>query len=146
MRSCPRLLATHWDSRSWDLSVWRVIRGRWREADAWAAAGVGSDDIRALKQSIKSHRFEDPIIGIRRISENQLEINVGWLGDPLMGAGTRLTVRLGENGRRIEEQSGWYQLSASTLRSGPWSSGLSILAGSSCAGWTSSSRAATASK
>jgi hypothetical protein len=41
-------------SRRWELSVWRVLGERWREADAWAAAGVGSDDIRALKQLIKS--------------------------------------------------------------------------------------------
>jgi hypothetical protein len=52
----------------WDLCVWRVVNARWREADAWAAAGVGPDDIRALKQLTKSHWFEDPIIGIERIS------------------------------------------------------------------------------
>jgi hypothetical protein len=94
-------------SRRWDLSVWRVVRGRWREAEAWAAAGVGSDDIHALRQLIKTHRFKDPIIGIKRTTENKLEIDVGWLAGPLMGAGTTLVVRRGENGWRIEAQSGW---------------------------------------
>jgi hypothetical protein len=94
-------------SKRSNLCVWRVVRGRWREAEAWAAAGVGSDDIRALKQLIKSRRFKDPIIGIKRTTENQLEIDVGWLAGPLIGAGTTLVVRRGENGWRIEAQSGW---------------------------------------
>jgi hypothetical protein len=94
-------------SISWNLCVWRVVRGRWREAEAWAAAGVGSEDIRALKQLINSHRFEDPIIGIERISENKHRIDVGWQAGPLTGAGTTLMVRRGENGWRIEQQSRW---------------------------------------
>jgi hypothetical protein len=68
---------------------------------------VGSDDIRALKQLIKLHRFKDPIIGIKRASENKLEIDVGWLAGPAMGAGTRLVVGRGEYGWRIESQCGW---------------------------------------
>jgi hypothetical protein len=68
---------------------------------------VGSDDIRALKQLIKSHRFTDPIIGIKRATGNKLAIDVGWLAGPLMGAGTTLVVRRGKNGWRIEAQSGW---------------------------------------
>jgi len=102
-----RAATSFWISRSWNLCVWRVVRGRWREAGAWVAAGVGSDDIRALKQLIKSHRFKDPIIGIKRTTENKLEIDVGWLAGPLMGAGRTLVVRRGENGWRIEAQSGW---------------------------------------
>jgi hypothetical protein len=102
-----RAATSSWISRSWDLCVWRVLRGRWRAAEAWAAAGVGSDDIRALTQLIKSHRFKDPIIGIKRTTGNKLEIDVGWLAGPLMGAGTTLVVRRGENGWRIEGQSGW---------------------------------------
>jgi hypothetical protein len=94
-------------SRSWNLCVWRVVRGRWREADAWAAAGVGSDDIRALKQLIISHQFKDPIIGIKSTTENKLEIDVGWLAGPLTGAGTTLVVRRGDNGWKIEGQSRW---------------------------------------
>ncbi len=99
--------SSSWISRSWNLCVWRVVSGRWREAEAWAAAGVGVDDIRALKQLIKSHRFRDPIIGIKRTTENKLQIDVGWLAGPLTGAGTTLVVRRGENGWRIEAQSGW---------------------------------------
>jgi hypothetical protein len=68
---------------------------------------VGSDDIRALKQLIESHRFEDPIMGIKRTSENELEINVGWQVAPLTGSGTTLVVRRGENGWRIETQGCW---------------------------------------
>jgi hypothetical protein len=68
---------------------------------------VGSDDICALKQLIKSHQFKDPIIGIKRISENELEIDVGWQAAPLMGAGTTLMVRRGATGWRIEEKGGW---------------------------------------
>jgi hypothetical protein len=94
-------------SESWNRCVWRVIRGRWVEAEAWAAAGVGSDDICALQRLIKLHRFKDPILGIKRVSENRLAIDVGWLGGPLTGAGTTLVVARGENGWRIEGQSGW---------------------------------------
>jgi hypothetical protein len=93
--------------RHWDLCAWQVLRARWREADAWAAAGVNADDVRALKELIASQRFKHPIIGIDRISKHRLEINVGWLGHPLMGSGTILVVRREKNGWRIEAKSHW---------------------------------------
>jgi hypothetical protein len=72
------------------------------------AQGVnGSHAIIALKQLIKSHRFKDPIIGITRITANKLEIVVGWVAAPLMGAGSSLMVRRRKNGWRIEAQCSW---------------------------------------
>ncbi len=94
-------------SEHWRLCVWRVVSGRWREREAWAAAGVGSVDICELKRLIKSHGFKYPIIGIERISENELQINVGWQAAPLMGAGTILVVRCEENRWRIVQKTGW---------------------------------------
>ena len=58
-----------------------------------------------MKQLIKSHRFKDPIIGITRITANKLEIVVGWVAAPLMGAGRSLLVRCRKNGWRIERSA-----------------------------------------
>jgi hypothetical protein len=107
----------------WVMCIWVASRAR-RVAEDWAAAGVGPDDIRALKQLIESQRFKYPITGIKhtftgdkphtypivrieRINKGKLHIRLGWQPHPLMGHGTTLVVRRGENGWRIEKHTQW---------------------------------------
>ena len=91
----------------WDHCVWKIIQERWREEDAWLRAAVGSSDVEALKALIDSRQFNEPIIGISRIAEAELEIRLGLVAGPLMGCGHTILVRRGAVGWRIESEYSW---------------------------------------
>jgi hypothetical protein len=105
----PRALFDCLVRSTWDHAEWTVRRSRWTEERAWEHAGVTSDEIRILKQLISSslRDMNDQIIDIRRLSINELEINTGWLGGPLSGAGCCLRVRRDCGHWVVTEKDDW---------------------------------------
>lgn len=91
----------------WDQCAWEALKDRWSEAGAWGETGLGDDEVRELKLLIERRQYGHPIIGIHRGGEDELRIDVAWVGGPRMGAGTFVTVRRRAAGWVIENESRW---------------------------------------